>query len=291
MRILIAGLGDLGAEVARLAAREGHDVLGLRRSAAAAPPGVALLRGDVTDPGSLNLPPEVDVVIYCVAAGARGEAAYREAYPNGLANVLDAIKASGSDGARVLFVSSTGVYGDAGGGWVDESTEPRPLAFTGRAMLAAEEVLRGGPFTGISLRLGGIYGPGRTFLPDAIRSGRSFSTATLEHWTNRIHRDDAARAILHIAAGADHPPVLNVVDPHPTRRSEVLTWLATQLAAELVVSTEASVPPGGGARPRSGDRRVSSRRLASTGFEFQYPSFREGYRELLGGDPGAHHSP
>ena len=237
MRILIAGLGDLGAEVARLAAREGHDVLGLRRSAAAAPPGVALLRGDVTDPGSLNLPPEVDVVIYCVAAGARGEAAYREAYPNGLANVLDAIKASGSDGARVLFVSSTGVYGDAGGGWVDESTEPRPLAFTGRAMLAAEEVLRGGP------------------------------------------------------AGADHPPVLNVVDPHPTRRSEVLTWLATQLAAELVVSTEASVPPGGGARPRSGDRRVSSRRLASTGFEFQYPSFREGYRELLGGDPGAHHSP
>ncbi len=281
MRILIAGLGDLGAEVARLAAGAGHEVWGLRRSAAAPPAGVALLRGDVTDPASLNPPADVDLVIYCVAAAARDEGAYQEAYPTGLSNVLHAVGQGGSGAARVLFVSSTGVYGDAEGAWVDEGTEPRPAGFTGRAMLEAEEVLLSSGFSGSSLRLGGIYGPGRTFLLDAVRAGRPFPAATVEHWTNRIHRDDAARAILHLAAGTDHPHVLNVVDPHPARRSEVLRWLASRLSTELVLS--ADLPARGG----SGDRRVSSKRLTSTGFEFRYPTFQAGYGELLDDVHGA----
>lgn len=275
MRILIAGLGDLGAKVASLAADGGHEVFGVRRSAAPAPPGVALLQGDVTDPASLILPPAVDAVIYCVSAGAREEGAYQDAYPIGLANVLRAVEKSGSSGARALFVSSTGVYGDAEGAWVDETTEVQPTTFTGRAMLEAEDVLRASEFTGTSLRLGGIYGPGRTFLLDALRSGRPFPAATIEHWTNRIHRDDAARAIVHLATGSDHPPVLNVVDPHPARRSDVLKWLASRLDTQLVTS---AAPP---VRQGSGDRRVSCGRLASTGFEFRYPSFREGYGALL----------
>ena len=278
MRILIAGLGDLGTEVACLAAGEGHEVFGLRRSGGAAPMGVTLLRGDVTDPGTLTLPPALDLTVYCVAADARDEGAYQRAYPGGLDHVLAALSRE-SSGARVLFVSSTGVYGDAGGGWVDEDTAPAPEGFTGRAMLEAEAVLEGGAFRGTSLRLGGIYGPGRTFLLDAIRTGRPFPAETMGHWTNRIHRDDAARAILHVATAPSPPPLLNVVDPGPAPRREVLEWLATQLDRALV--TAAAAPT----RSPRADRRVSSRRLASTGFEFHFPSFKDGYRALLGGPP------
>ena len=278
MRILIAGLGDLGAEVARLAAGEGHEVFGLRRSAAPAPGGVALLQGDVTEPSTLDLPPALDLVVYCVAADARDEGAYRRAYPEGLSHVLGALTRESPE-ARVLFVSSTGVYGDAAGAWVDEDTAPAPEGFTGRAMLEAEAVLEGSAFRGTSLRLGGIYGPGRTFLLDAIRSGRPFPAETMGHWTNRIHRDDAARTILHVAATPSAPPVLNVVDPAPARRAGVLEWLATQLGRALV--TAAAAPT----RSPGADRRVSSRRLASTGFEFHFPSFKDGYRALLGEPP------
>jgi len=176
MRILIAGLGDLGTEVARLAVGEAREVFGLRRSPARAPGGVTLLRGDVTDPGTLELPPALDVAVYCVAADARNEGAYRRAYPEGLSHVLGAL-ATESPEARVLFVSSTGVYGDAGGAWVDEETAPAPESFTGRAMLEAEAVLERSGFDGTSLRLGGIYGPGRKRRP--WTAGPTGSTETM----------------------------------------------------------------------------------------------------------------
>jgi nucleoside-diphosphate-sugar epimerase len=278
MRILLAGLGDLGSEVARLAAGDGHEVFGLRRSGGAALQGVTMLRGDVTDPSTLALPPALDVTVHCVAADARSEDAYQQAYPRGLDHVLGALTRE-SPRARVLFVSSTGVYGDAGGAWVDEDTAPAPEGFTGRAMLEAEALLESSAFRGTSLRLGGIYGPRRTFLLDAIRSGRAFPAATMGHWTNRIHRDDAARAILHVATAPGPPPVLNVVDPGPAPRREVLEWLATRLDRALV--TAAAAPT----RSPTADRRVSSRRLASTGFEFHFPSFKDGYRPLLGEAP------
>ncbi len=274
MRILIAGLGDLGTEVARLAAGEGHAVFGLRRGGTAAPLGVTLIQGDVTDPGTLALPSALDLTVYCIAADAREEDAYQRAYPGGLDHVLGALTRESPE-ARVLFVSSTGVYGDAGGAWVDEDTAPAPEGFTGRAMLEAEAVLEGSAFRGTSVRLGGIYGPGRTFLIDAIRSDRPFPAATMEHWTNRIHRDDAARAILHVATAPSPPPVLNVVDPGPAPRREVLEWLAAQLDRGLV--TAAAAPT----RSAKANRRVSSRQLASTGFEFQFPSFKDGYSALL----------
>lgn len=277
MRILIAGMGDLGAAVASTAVDEGHEVFGLRRSSVAAPPGVALLQADVTDPGSLALPPAVDVAIYCVAAGARDEGAYRQAYPVGLGNVLNALERGGSSDARVLFVSSTGVYGDETGAWVDEDTPPRPERFTGRAMLDAEAVLRGSPLEGTSLRLGGIYGPGRTYLLEALRAGRPFPEESMEQWTNRIHRDDAARALLHLANHPTQAPALNVVDPHPARRREVLAWLADRLGTSVATSSEAA------SRRSGGDRRVSCQRLCSTGFEHRYPSFKEGYGPLLSG--------
>lgn len=281
MRILIAGMGDLGAEIGRRGLAEGHEVLGLRRSAAAPPAGVLGLRADVTDPRSLDLPGGIEAAVYCVAADARDDDAYRRAYPLGLANVLGALERSGSSAARVLFVSSTGVYGDAGGEWVDERTETAPPGFTGRRMCEAEAVLEASAFAGTSLRLGGIYGPGRTYLLDAVARGRPFPADALDRWTNRVHRDDAARAVLHLLGLPEVDRAVNVVDREPARRRDVLGWIAGRVGAELVTGGS------GGVRSDPADRRVSSELLVRRGFVHRFPSFREGYAELLGSAGGA----
>jgi nucleoside-diphosphate-sugar epimerase len=205
-------------------------------------------------------------------------------------------------------VSSTAVYGDAGGGWIDERTTPEPGGFSGRTIREAEELLysrlRGTGITPVVLRLGGIYGPGRTRLIDQVRGGTAVIPAA-SRFTNRIHRDDAAAAIVHLCTMAVVPaPVYLGVDNEPAELGEVLGFLAAELglprpASESTVSTAGVSASGGtsagggasggggtsaGSEPsRGGNKRVSNGLLRSTGFKFEYPSFREGYRAVLSG--------
>ena len=224
---------------------------------------------------------------------------------DGLSNVLDAALLSGAPVRRVLFVSSTAVYGDAGGGWVDESTTPEPVGFSGRIIREAEELLTrrldGTRISPVVLRLGGIYGPGRTRLIDQVRSG-SAVVPTESRFTNRIHRDDAAAAVVHLCTMESAPaPVYLGVDDEPAELGVVLRFLAAEL--ELPEPPSGTVKPGSqtgrdaaggqaaaasgpkasGEPSRGGNKRCSNALLRSTGFEFTYPSFREGYRAILAG--------
>jgi nucleoside-diphosphate-sugar epimerase len=215
-----------------------------------------------------------------VAADAPTEEAYRSAYLDGVAHVLDALERDRVAPERVLFVSSTAVYGDAGGGWIDENTTPEPGGFSGRIMRQAEELLlRRLDGTGVSpvvLRLGGIYGPGRTRLIDQVRTGAAV-IPDQPRYTNRIHRDDAAGAIVHILCMPETPsPVYLGVDNDPAELGDVLRFLAAELGLE--------VPPTGSlGDARGGNKRCSNALLRGTGFSFKYPSFREGYRDILAG--------
>ena len=212
---------------------------------------------------------------------------------DGLANVLDALEnARGHDGGasrsplrRVLFVSSTAVHGDADGGWVDESTTPAPGGFSGRLLREAEELLHrrllGTGITPTVLRLGGIYGPGRTRLIDQVRGGTAVAPAE-PRYTNRIHRDDAAAAIVHLCSmAADPGPVYLGVDNCPAELGEVQRFLAAELGLPLPAS---AVVGSDGGPSRGGNKRCSNALLRSTGFEFTYPTFREGYRAILAGE-------
>lgn len=276
MRVLVVGMGDLGADFATRAAAAGHEVFGLRRSQGASTDGVTRIVGDVTRPETLSLPDGLDAVAYAVAADERSDAAYERAYPVGLGNVLAAIDEAHAPTTRVLFVSSTGVYGQSDGSWVDESSPTDPPTFTGQRMVEAETFLAESPVRGTTLRLGGIYGPGRTFLIDSVRGGRATYPTDAPAWTNRIHRDDAARAMLHVLQIDEPPPALCVVDREPTERRVVLEWLAERLDAP---------PPqpatGGAQRMGVGDKRVRSDALVASGFVHTYPSFREGYAAVL----------
>ncbi len=124
-----------------------------------------------------ELPEDVDIVVVAIAADTSTEDAYRAAYLNGVKNVLDALERPSIEPQRILFVSSTAVYKDSGGAVVDESTPTEPTRFSGKVLVEAEDLLfartRGTKTQPISLRLGGIYGPGRTRLIDQVRSGKA----------------------------------------------------------------------------------------------------------------------
>ena len=309
MTVLLAGCGDLGTEAGLRFAATGHRVVGWRRSPAKLP---AAIEGVAADLSSGELPPipvDTTAVVVAIAADSPTEDAYRTAYVNGLSNVLEAVLASGAGVRRILFVSSTAVYGDADGGWIDERTMPEPGGFSGRVIRDAEELLygrlRGTGITPIVLRLGGIYGPGRTRLIDQVRGGTAVIPAA-SRFTNRIHRDDAAAAIVHLCTMEAVPaPVYLGVDNEPAELGDVLGFLAAELGLPRPASESAGATGGGsasggasaaartaggepsrtaGGEPaRGGNKRASNRLLRSTGFEFQYPSFREGYRAVLGG--------
>jgi nucleoside-diphosphate-sugar epimerase len=182
----------------------------------------------------------------------------------------------------VLFTSSTAVYAQQDGEWVDEDSPTEPHQWSGLRMLEAEQLLAASGLSGTALRLGGIYGPGRTRLVEGVRSGRALTRPGPARYTNRIHRDDAAGVLHHLVelalAGRELPDRLIGVDDEPADEAEVLHWLAARLG----------VPPPGEARPEAPaagraatNKRCRNARLRALGYAFRYRTFREGYGELL----------
>ncbi|WP_159700626.1 NAD-dependent epimerase/dehydratase family protein [Arthrobacter sp. 18067] len=287
MTVLIAGCGDLGTEAGLRFAAAGHEVVGLRRSPGKLPPKIRGIYADLSTELP-ELPADVDIVVVAVAADSSTEEAYRAAYVNGVKNVVDALERQSIEPRRILFVSSTAVYKDSGGAVVDESTPTEPTRFSGQVLVEAEDLLfartRGTGTQPISLRLGGIYGPGRTRLIDQVRSGQAVIPAHPRH-TNRVHRDDAAAMIVHLTTMVQDPdPVYVGVDDHAAEMGEVLRFLA----AELECPEPPTAAPGGASDAGPGDKRCSNARLRATGFEPSYPTFKEGYRALLAGEGVRH---
>lgn len=274
MTVLLAGCGDLGTEVGVRLATAGHRVIGLRRSPERLPDSITGQAVDLSRERP-DVPEDTEIVVVALTADRPTEDAYRTTYVDGLRNTLDAIQHSHAR-PRVLFVSSIAVYGTTDGSWVDESTPTAPTSPTGAMLVEAEQTLHARLPEAVTLRLAGIYGPGRTSLIDQVRDGNAVVPEQPKH-TNRIHRDDAASAIVHLTTGVDEPaPSYVGVDDEPVERGEVLRFLADELDV-------ARPPTAAVASTRGGDKRCRNDRLRETGFRFTYPSYREGYRAILAG--------
>jgi nucleoside-diphosphate-sugar epimerase len=277
-RVLIAGCGYVGSALAVLLRGAGHAVAGITRSGVGLPDGVVPIAADLADAGALGAAlagaTPFDVAVFAAAADAGDDASYRRIYVEGLRNLLRA-----APGIRhAFFTSSTAVYAQDDGSVVDEASPTEPRDFRGARMLEAERVLAEAGVPATALRLGGIYGPGRTRLVENVRSGRARIAPGPPRFGNRIHRDDAAGALAHLvgrALGGERPPALLLgVDDEPADEAAVLRWLATRLGV--------AEPPLGEAAPgRGGNKRCSNARLRATGYAFRYPSFREGYGALI----------
>lgn len=278
MRVLIAGCGYVGCALAQRLGAAGHEAFGLRRRVAALPAGVRAVAADLSEPAGLAaaLPGELDAVVYAAAADGPDESAYRRAYVEGLGHLLDALS-DAERAPRLLFTSSTSVYGQDAGEWVDESSPVEPGQFRGRVLLEAEAQVHAWPGSHAVVRLGGIYGPGRTRLLDAVRGGRARVPAH-PHYTNRIHREDAAGALDHLLKLPSVDPVYLCVDDDPAERAVVLRWLAERLGAPPPPVEEPEAESG---RFRPTGKRCRNERLRAAGFRPAFPSFREGYSALI----------
>ena len=280
--VLIAGCGDVGSELARRLLADGHDVYGLRRRTRLLPEGVRPVAGDLRDPRSLRtLPGEIDVVCYTASADRRSPEAYREVYVDGLRNVLSAVSRT-SAVRRVLYTSSTRVYPQNGGERVDEDSPTGGDDIYARLLLEGERVARESSSCAVVVRFGGIYGPGRTRLIDLVRKGGSCAAM---HYTNRIHRDDCAGVLRHLMQLERPAFVYLGADHEASTQCAVMDWIAKRLG----------VPPPArrdGPQATTG-KRCDNARLVTSGYAFEYSSFREGYGALVaglstpgGGSPG-----
>ena len=267
--ILIVGCGDLGVALGWQLVAAGHGVAGVRRSNASLPCGMQLVQADVTQPSTLaelaTLRPSI--LVYCVAADAQTDDSYRLHYVEGLRNVLGALSTAPSL-RHVFFVSSTRVYGQTDS-LIDERIPAQPEDFGGHRLLEAEALLAGLASPATTLRLSGIYGPGRTRLLRLAADPAAWPRDN--SWTNRIHRDDAAAFIAFLANrvldGGEVAPCYIVTDGHPAPQHEVLHWLAAQLGHP----TTAALPPAGGGK------RLDNATLRASGFRLRYPDYRAGY--------------
>lgn len=275
-RILIAGCGYVGAALGSLLAGEGHAVWGLRRRTELLPSEISPVRANLAEPESLaRLPDRLDFIFYTAAADQTTDEAYRMAYGGGMKNLIEVLQHQRQQPRRLFFTSSTAVYAQDQGEWVDEDSPTRPAHFSGKRLLEGESVLLSSPFPATVFRLAGIYGPGRTRLIEWVRRGEAAYREDRPVYTNRIHRDDCARALHHLML-LEKPETLYLgVDDEPAPKEEVLRWLA----ARLGVPVPKADPVAAGRT--TGNKRCRNQRLLATGFLFRYPTFREGYTAIL----------
>lgn len=275
---LIVGCGDVGSRLATQLLDKGWQVYGLRRSIDRLPAGVIGVAGDLFNEACPADWPtgQIDYLVYSTAATEHDEAGYQAAYVEGLKHTLSWLKQHNQQPKRLLFVSSSGVYVQQDGEWVDETSPAQSTNYSGRIMLDAEQVALSSGVPASVVRLTGIYGPGREWLLGQVRKGYRVAVNP-PLYGNRIHADDAAGLLAFLLEAADQGKTLDDcyigVDNAPAPLAEVVDWLRERLGV-TEWAEEASVR-------RAGSKRCSNARAKALGWEPRYPSYREGYAAIL----------
>jgi nucleoside-diphosphate-sugar epimerase len=292
---LIIGCGYLGQRLGTRLVREGGRVYGTVRSRGRADEiaaiGIEPVIADVLRPETLARLPEAGRVFYAVGFDRAVGAAMREVYVDGLRDVLDRLPGSVR---RLVFASSTGVYGQAGGEWVDEDSPTAPEHESGRVVLEAEGLVRGWAASrpdasAVILRFAGLYGPGRVVRRAMLERGEPIP-GDPDKFLNLVHIDDAARAAAAALEAEAPAPVYLVADDRPVTRRE---YYAT--AARVIGAPEPrfEVPRTGSveAARDATSKRVANRRMkADLDIIPRYLDITTGLADALGTDrpqPGA----
>lgn len=275
MKILFAGCGDIGSRsAARLAAD--FDCFGLKRNPQSLADFISPLAGSMSD---LDFMVEVlnqgfDILVATLTPDGFTPEAYQRAYVDSAKTLATAMTLTTAVPKLVIWVSSTSVYGNCNGGWVNEQSPTKALSFSGKLLLEAEQQIAGLSCATVIVRFSGIYGPGRTRMLDQIIAGRG-RPAEPQQWSNRIYSEDCAGVLAHLVRAFEAGKVLEslyiATDSAPVTQHDLRIWLAQQLKVQLedeIVEQKAI-------------RRCSNQRLLDSGYEFLYPSYKEGYQSLI----------
>ena len=285
MRRLIIGCGYLGTRVAARWLAEGDSVAALTRSpenaAGLQAQGISPVLGDVMQPETLTGLPEVDTVLWAVGWDRSSGISQRDVYVNGLQNVLRQISRRAE---RLIYISSTSVYGQSEGEWINEASECLPPQPNGQACREAEDSLApwrpGGGESPIStvLRLSGIYGPGRLLSKVAtLRNGEPLG-GNPDAWLNLVHVEDAAEAVVICAAKQIPSPLFLISDNEPVVRRAYYSALAELVGAPPPrFSEEDPQAVTGPTRTVGLNKRCSNTYARSIlGWTPRFPTYREG---------------
>jgi len=268
-RALLLGCGDLGTRIGLRLADRGLEVTGVRRDTAAIPPPIRGLPADLV---SADLPElATDLLAVVLTADARDEGGYRRTYVEGMARGLTAVLRSGMP-QRAVLVSSTSVIGPADG-VVDESTPARPATATATVLLEAERLFLDAIPHGTVLRPSGLYGKPGGRLVAQVRRGENPDPGRI---ANRIHRDDAAAAVVHLLTRKGAPERLYLAnDEESCPVGEVRAFIADQLGLPQPRPTGEAAPHG---------KRIDGSRLLASGLALTHRTYREGLAAMLAGD-------
>ncbi len=222
------------------------------------------IAGDVLDRASLKVLPAASTVLYAVGMDRAAGRSMREVYVGGLANVLDALPAC----ERLIYVSSTSVYGQTNGEFVTESSVTEPAEESGKVVLEAEQLLRAKRPDAVVLRFAGIYGPDRLLRKQPTLTGQPL-VGDAEKWLNLAYVADGAGAVLRAESHAALGETYNVSDGTPVTRRGFYTLLAELLGAPPATFDH---------RPEPGapNRRIDSTKFRALGWEPAFASYREG---------------
>jgi len=266
-RVLIAGCGYVGTATADLFQSAGWEVEGWTHSEdsasqlSAKPYPVRAV--DITDRDAVQGAGRTfNAIIHCASTGGGGAESYRRIYFQAATNLIQILQPD-----RFLFTSSTSVYAQTNGEWVDEDSAAEPQHETGKILRETEKFVR--QSGGIVARLAGIYGPGRSALLRKFLTGEALLENGGERYQNQAHRDDIASALLHLAKLPDDPGLVNVTDDEPLTQRGCYEWLATKLQRPM----PPSVKRAGERKRGTSNKRVSNRRLRALGWEPKFPTF------------------
>ncbi|MEQ1739417.1 MAG: NAD-dependent epimerase/dehydratase family protein [Methyloglobulus sp.] len=277
-KILIVGCGSIGYELAKTLAENGHDVTGLKRN----PPPVGnenfkFIRADITSPTDLEaLATDFEYVFFIVSADSRNENSYRDIYETGIDLLINKFAQTGSQ-APWIFVSSTSVYGQNQGEWVDEDSATTPSKSTSLKIVNAERKLMAINPANIIVRFSGIYGPGREYLLRMAKQTPSIQQNP-PYYTNRIHQRDCIGVLAFLLEkhiiGVSLEQCYLASDDDPAPLWEVMTWMTGQMRCNPPIAEIAE-------DDCDLNKRCRNDRLKKLGYQFLYPNYKKGYSELL----------
>ncbi len=277
-KILIVGWGDIGTRLGLRLLEKGHTVVGLRRKPRdIVHPQIKPFVADISSSEDLkSLDTDFDQVFFMIAPDRRDEACYRAVYHLGLSHLFSHFSQEERP-PHWIFISSTRVYGEMQGEWVDELTPVSPKDVTGQLLHQAENWVRENRSDNIIVRFSGIYGPDRRRLL-SLTQERVPIQRDPPYYTNRIHQEDCAEVLAFLfearLAGKPLEQCYLVSDDVPVPMFKIISWIARQMKVSEVIEKPR-------AENKLQNKRCRNDRLKSLGYQLKYPSYREGYLPLL----------
>lgn len=276
-KVLIAGCGDVGTSLGKALIESGHYVVGLRRNPPMEKMGIRFITVDLTDPSTLaGMDTDFDQVFFMAAPEQHDLSAYKEIYEVGLKSLLHTFSKSRHN-PHWISVSSTSVYGQVNGEWVDENSLTEPVKFNGQLQLLSEQRVLAENKNNLIVRFAGIYGPGRKRLLRKAQNGGPIQHEP-PYYTNRIHKEDCAGVLKFLFEKRVDGKKLHshylASDDQPAPMWEVVTWIAKQLKCKPPEIKQAD-------KNATQNKRCCNKRLKELGYRFRYPTYKEGFPQLI----------